>query len=135
MATSLRPPSFWASGRLPSIASSRNTASLIRCTPESKIIHKSMSSGSNDPSIAEPFTMLISTLGHAVEDLIKEMNMSVLIVTGIEGAQNCATAVAQQLGMEVEVADGRKAALAALRKKEYVAVVLDESLAECDPAS
>ncbi len=63
------------------------------------------------------------------------MKISVLIVTGIEGAQNCAAAVAQQLGMEVEVADGRKAALAALRKKDYVAVVLDESLAECDPAS
>ena len=61
--------------------------------------------------------------------------MSILIVTGIEGAQNCAAAVAQQIGMSVEVADGRKAALAVLRKKEFVAVVLDESLAECDPAA
>lgn len=61
--------------------------------------------------------------------------MSVLIVTGIEGAQNCAAAAAEQLGMEVDVADGRKAALAALRKKEYVALVLDESLAECDPSA
>ena len=61
--------------------------------------------------------------------------MSILIVTGIEGAQNCAAAVSQQLDMEVEVADGRKAALAALRKKEFAAVILDESLAECDPAA
>lgn len=61
--------------------------------------------------------------------------MSILIVTGIEGAQNCAAVVAQQLGMDVEIADGRKAALAVLRKKEFAAVILDESLAECDPAA
>src|SRR5271157_3261369 len=35
--------------------------------------------------------------------------------------------------MEVEVADGRKSALAALRSKEYQAIVIDETLAECDP--
>ncbi len=38
--------------------------------------------------------------------------MSILIVTGIEGARNCADAVGKQLGMEVEVAAGRQAALA-----------------------
>jgi hypothetical protein len=37
--------------------------------------------------------------------------------------------------MEVEVAEGRKAALAALRRREYLAVVIDETLAECDPAA
>ena len=61
--------------------------------------------------------------------------MSILIVTGIEGARNCAAVVAAQLGMEVEVADGRKAALAALRRREYAAVAVDETMAECDPAS
>src|ERR1017187_3339314 len=61
--------------------------------------------------------------------------MSILIVTGIEGARNCAAVVAAQLGMEVEVADGRKAALAALRHREYAAVVVDETMAECDPAA
>jgi CheY-like chemotaxis protein len=61
--------------------------------------------------------------------------MSILIVTGIEGARNCAAVVAAQLGMEVEVADGRKAALAALRRREYAAVTVDETMAECDPAS
>ncbi len=60
--------------------------------------------------------------------------MTILIVTGIEGAKNCAAVVAQQLGLEVEIAEGRKAALAALRKKEFVAVILDESMADCDPA-
>jgi hypothetical protein len=61
--------------------------------------------------------------------------MSILIVTGIEGARNCATVVGAQLGMDVEVAEGRKAALTALRRREYLAVVIDETLAECDPAA
>jgi hypothetical protein len=37
--------------------------------------------------------------------------------------------------MEVEVADSRKAALAALRRREFSAIVVDETLAECDPAA
>ena len=61
--------------------------------------------------------------------------MSILMVTGIEGARNCAAVVGTQLGMEVEVAEGRKAALAALRRREFVAVVVDETIAECDPAA
>ena len=61
--------------------------------------------------------------------------MSILIVTGIEGARNCATVVGTQLGREVEVAEGRKAALAALRRREYAAVVVDETMAECDPSA
>ena len=61
--------------------------------------------------------------------------MSILMVTGIEGARNCADGVGAQLGMEVEVASGRKDALTALRKHEFLAVVMDETLAECDPAA
>ena len=61
--------------------------------------------------------------------------MSILMVTGIEGARNCAAVVGAQLGMEVEVAEGRKAALAALRRREFSAVVVDETMAECDPAA
>jgi DNA-binding NtrC family response regulator len=61
--------------------------------------------------------------------------MSILIVTGIEGARNCAAAVAAQLGMEVEVTEGRKTALAALRRREFAAVVVDETMTECDPAA
>ncbi len=61
--------------------------------------------------------------------------MSILMVTGIEGARNCAAVVETHLGMAVEVADGRKAALAALRSKEYLAVVIDDTLAECDPVA
>jgi hypothetical protein len=61
--------------------------------------------------------------------------MSILMVTGIEGARNCATVVGAQLGMEVEIAEGRRPALAALRRREYLAVVIDETLAECDPSA
>ena len=61
--------------------------------------------------------------------------MSILIVTGIEGARNCAAVVGTQLGMEVEVAEGRKAALVALRRREFSVVVVDETMAECDPAA
>jgi hypothetical protein len=62
-------------------------------------------------------------------------SMSILMVTGIEGARNCATFVAAQIGMDVEVAEGRKSALAALHRREHSVVVIDDSLAECDPAA
>ena len=61
--------------------------------------------------------------------------MGILMVTGIAGARNCADAVGVQLGLEVEVAMGRKAALEALRRREFLAVVVDETVAECDPAA
>jgi hypothetical protein len=61
--------------------------------------------------------------------------MSILMVTGIDGASNCAAAVSAQLGMEVEIAEGRKTALVLLRRREFLAVVVDDSLAECDPAA
>ncbi len=61
--------------------------------------------------------------------------MNILMVTGIEGARNCAAQVTAQLGIEVDVADGRRSALSALRHKEFAAVVVDDSLAECDPAA
>ncbi|HLI03755.1 MAG TPA: hypothetical protein VKU93_05735 [Terracidiphilus sp.] len=61
--------------------------------------------------------------------------MSVLMVTGIEGAENCAAAVSRALNTEVRVAEGRKAALTALRRAEFAVVVLDQTLAGCDPAA
>lgn len=59
--------------------------------------------------------------------------MSILIVSGIEGVRNCAETVAKQLVLKVEVAEGRRAALDTLRKRAFSAVVVDETLAECDP--
>jgi DNA-binding NtrC family response regulator len=61
--------------------------------------------------------------------------MSVLMVTGIEGARNCAAAISAQLGMEVNVAENRRAALNALRRREFHVVIVDETMAECDPAA
>jgi len=61
--------------------------------------------------------------------------MCILFVTGIEGARNCAEFIAKQLEMEVAVADGRKAALALLRQREFAAVVVDDTVAGCDPAA
>lgn len=61
--------------------------------------------------------------------------MNILMVTGIAGAKNCAGAVSAQLGFAVEVAQGRREALDALRRSEFQAVVVDETLAECDPAA
>src|ERR1700747_1266874 len=61
--------------------------------------------------------------------------MSILIITGIEGVRNCAEVLSQQLAMNVEVAEGRRTALATLPHREFAAVVVDESLAECDPAA
>jgi signal transduction histidine kinase len=61
--------------------------------------------------------------------------MSILLVTGIEGARNCADVIQKQLDMEVVVAEGRKAALGLLRHREFAAVVVDETVAACDPAA
>ena len=61
--------------------------------------------------------------------------MSILLVSGIEGARNCADVIARHLDMDVAVAEGRKAALALLRQREFAAVVVDETLADCDPAA
>ena len=60
--------------------------------------------------------------------------MSILIVTGMEGAPSCAESVSRQLGMTVVVAGCRKAAVAELRKREFAVVVVDDTMAECDPA-
>jgi hypothetical protein len=61
--------------------------------------------------------------------------MSILIISGIEGVRNCAEVLSKQLGTTVEVADGRRTAIAILRHKDFAAVVVDESLAECDPTA
>lgn len=55
---------------------------------------------------------------------------SILLVTGIAGAENCAAVVSKQFGLAVETVSSRKDALAALRRRGYVIVVLDSSLLE-----
>jgi hypothetical protein len=66
---------------------------------------------------------------------VQGAEMSVLMVTGIEGARNCGAAVGTQLGMVVEVAENRRAALAVLKRREFQAVVVDQTMVECDPAA
>ncbi len=62
------------------------------------------------------------------------MSQTVLLVTSIAGAENCASTIARQLDLSVDLAQNRRAALAELRRREYSVVVLDEALAEADPA-
>ena len=62
------------------------------------------------------------------------MAQTVLLVTGVLGAQDCAAAIGRQLGLSVEVAENRRAALSVLRRREYLVIVLDESFVEADPA-
>jgi hypothetical protein len=61
--------------------------------------------------------------------------MSILVISGIEGIRNSAELFSKQLKVTIDVADGRRAALAALRYKDFTVVVVDESFAECDPAA
>lgn len=60
--------------------------------------------------------------------------MKILIVSGMEGVDNCAAALSRLLGLECEAAPGRKAALAMLKRNEYAALVVDEGVLDADPA-
>lgn len=59
---------------------------------------------------------------------------SVLMVTAMAQAEICAEALTRELGLTVEVAATRKAALLALRRREYSIMLLDEGMVEADPA-
>lgn len=58
---------------------------------------------------------------------------SMLMITSILGAENCAAALANQLGFSVETAASRKEGLTRLRRREYTIVVVDDAIAESDP--
>jgi len=53
-------------------------------------------------------------------------------VTGMEGAENCAAMLTKLLSMECDAAQGRKAALIALKRNDYAAVVMDEGFIDTD---
>lgn len=57
---------------------------------------------------------------------------AVLLVTGHVGAMTCAGEVSSGVPCTVEVVENRKAALSALRREEFAAVVVDEAVAEDD---
>lgn len=53
-------------------------------------------------------------------------------MTGMEGAENCAAMLTKLLSMECDAAQGRKAALIALKRNDYAAVVMDEGFIDTD---
>jgi signal transduction histidine kinase len=57
----------------------------------------------------------------------------VLVVSALSGAETCAAAIMQQMGLDVEVVAGRREAVETLRAKNYAAVIVEDSLAEGDP--
>lgn len=59
---------------------------------------------------------------------------SVLMITSIPGAESCASSLASALGVAVEIASSRKHGLSALRRRDYATVIVDDSIAEADPA-
>lgn len=59
---------------------------------------------------------------------------NILLVMGTDGSQRIANMASAELAMGVEVAEGCKAALAALRRRNFIVVVVDESVAEGDPS-
>ena len=61
------------------------------------------------------------------------MSQKILLISGMTGAIDHADAIAQQLGVSVEVAASRKAGLDALRRREYAVMIVEDSLAEGDP--
>lgn len=63
------------------------------------------------------------------------MMRSVLLITAVASAAECAQLIEKQLGLAVEVVPDRRAGMAALRRQEYAVVILDENLALADPAA
>ncbi|HZZ39233.1 MAG TPA: hypothetical protein VFE06_08880 [Acidobacteriaceae bacterium] len=56
-----------------------------------------------------------------------------LIITAAEGIEERAAVLAQTLGLTVEIAGSRTAALRLLGRRSYALVVLDQILADADP--
>ena len=54
------------------------------------------------------------------------------MITSIAGAESCAANLAAVVGVPVEIASSRKLGLAALRRRDYATVIVDESIAEAD---
>jgi hypothetical protein len=61
------------------------------------------------------------------------MNRDVLMISTMEGAENCARAIEEQVNVRVEIVTSRRAGLLALRREEFGVVLVEESLAEGDP--
>lgn len=58
------------------------------------------------------------------------MPQSILMITAIAGAENCATVLSKQFGLTVETVRSRREGLAVLRRREFAIIVVDQSLVE-----
>jgi hypothetical protein len=54
----------------------------------------------------------------------------ILMIAAMAGAENCAAMLSKQFQMGVETASSRKDGIAALRRREYLLVIIDESMIE-----
>lgn len=61
------------------------------------------------------------------------VEQNALMITAMGNAERWAEALASQLGLKVEVVTTRKAALGALRHREYSVVIADSGMIEADP--
>ena len=61
------------------------------------------------------------------------MNNDILIISSMEGAENCARVIGQQIRASVSVAAGPREGMVALRQGTFGVVVVEESLTEADP--
>lgn len=57
---------------------------------------------------------------------------AVLLVSAVEAAYACAGEIGQAMDCDVEIAESRRSAIAMLRRQEFTAVVVDDTLAEGD---
>ena len=57
---------------------------------------------------------------------------TILLISSMTGAENCAANLSHQLGFTVDVAIGRKEGISQLKRKSYSLVVVDDSIAEGD---
>ena len=62
------------------------------------------------------------------------MTRDVLLISMMEGLDHCRRALEESLGAKVAAATNRREALAVLRRAEFGVVVVEEGLAESDPA-
>lgn len=93
----------------------------------------------DSPIIVQPATPLRTRTASPSEHpnlslTYSPVSQAVLMITPIPGAESCATSLAGALSVPVEIASSRKVGLSALRRRDYATVIVDESIAEADPA-
>lgn len=75
----------------------------------------------------------MSTKTEDAQAIVVASPSGALIITATDGVEEMAATLAQKLGIAVEVAASRAAALRLLQRRSYALVVLDQILADADP--